>query len=70
MIKFGKKKAVNSDTDKDKNKKTAVKHDEHKIEIINVNKTYDMGRESLHVLKNINFKKISNLSLKVSFTLP
>ena len=55
MIKFGKKKAVNSDTDKDKNKKTAVKHDEHKIEIINVNKTYDMGRESLHVLKNINF---------------
>lgn len=44
MIKFGKKKAVNSDTDKDKNKKTAVKHDEHKIEIINVNKTYDMGR--------------------------
>lgn len=55
MIKFGKKKAVKSDTDKDKNKKTAVKHDEHKIEIINVNKTYDMGRESLHVLKNINF---------------
>ena len=55
MIKFGKKKAVNSDNDKDKNKKTAVKHDEHKIEIINVNKTYDMGRESLHVLKNINF---------------
>ena len=57
MIKFGKKKAVNSDTDKDKNKnkKTAVKHDEHKIEIINVNKTYDMGRESLHVLKNVNF---------------
>lgn len=55
MIKFGKKKAVNSDTDKDKNKKTAVKHDEHKIEIINVNKTYDMGRESLHALKNINF---------------
>lgn len=49
MIKFRKKKAVNSD------KENAVRHDKHKIEIINVNKTYDMGRESLHVLKNINF---------------
>ena len=49
MIKFGKKKAVNSDTDKDKNKKTAVKHDEHKIEIINVNKTYDMGSIPRHI---------------------
>ena len=51
MIKFRKKKA-----DKDIDKKSDVKqHNEHKIEIVNVNKIYDMGRESLHVLKDINF---------------
>ena len=50
MIKFRKKKA-----DKDIDKKSDVKqHNEHKIEIVNVNKIYDMGRESLHVLKDIN----------------
>lgn len=48
MIKFRKKKA-----DKDIDKKSDVK--QHKIEIVNVNKIYDMGRESLHVLKDINF---------------
>mgnify|MGYP000843827966 CR=1 FL=1 len=51
MIKFRKKKA-----DKNIDKKSDVKqHNEHKIEIVNVNKIYDMGRESLHVLKDINF---------------
>ena len=48
MIKFRKKKA-----DKDIDKRSDVK--QHKIEIVNVNKIYDMGRESLHVLKDINF---------------
>lgn len=50
MIKFRKKKA-----DKDIDKRSDVK--QHKIEIVNVNKIYDMGRESLHVLKDINFTR-------------
>lgn len=52
MIKCRKKKEKISN---DKNNKTKEEHTEHKIEIVNVNKTYHMVTEKLHVLKNINF---------------